>query len=342
MDIPVKEVAPNVFMITQTIGMGKSRFSVNVFVIAGENGFVFDSGYGGKMQGRALVRAIQKIINEKKQHNEPCSIIRVVPSHGHWDHFSGLGYLQEHFGLHVCATRKQAEKIGSKKNFIKIFRVESPFVKVSESGILGLWHSLKKRIFKEIFMRLLKVRFVSGRIDILDENARLVINLGAGNSDTWEMIPLPGHCDDDIVLYNREKGILLGGDVVLRKVTAWLGPPRSNLSQYINSLETLKALPGLSLILPAHGSPIQDPVTRIQAAIDHRKKRTLDVFKMIADAGAEGVCYETIFRSYYSNARGLQRNLLEGWICVTLDHLIEKGDIRILTQGPQAIFIKAL
>lgn len=341
MDLPIKEVAADVFMITQTTGVAKSKFSVNVYVVPGEDGFVFDGGYGGKPQGRSLVRAIQTIIDRKTKENKPCSITRVLPSHGHWDHFSGLDYLRKRLGLTVCATQKQAEKIGSKKNYTKIFRVENPFTQNSRSGISRLWYRLKKKMIKEISMHLIKVRFVSGRINLLENHSRLVVNPGSRTPDTWEIIFLPGHSDDDIALYNKTRGILLGGDIVLRKVTSWLGPPNSNLSAYINSLETIKALPGLSLILTAHGSPIQDPITRIQAAIDHREKRTLQIFKMISDAGAGGIGYERIYQSYYPNVRGFQRSLFEGWICVTLEHLIEHKDIRAVPDRSQTRFVLA-
>jgi glyoxylase-like metal-dependent hydrolase (beta-lactamase superfamily II) len=112
---PIKEIAPDIFKITQTLSLKQLKFSVNVYVIAGENGLIFDSGYGSRQAGNSLVRSIHRISGLMKDRGQPFRITRAMSSHGHWDHFSGLQHLQRTLGIDILATQKQAEKLGSKK-----------------------------------------------------------------------------------------------------------------------------------------------------------------------------------------------------------------------------------
>lgn len=65
-----------------------------------------------------------------------------------------------------------------------------------------------------------------------------------------EVLHTPGHCADHCCFYDREMGILFGGDNV------YDGPifiqKQSGLNQYRQSIERLCALPKLDLILPSH------------------------------------------------------------------------------------------
>ncbi len=322
----LKEVTTNLFMARQTIGKGQNKFSVNVYVIAGKNGLVFDGGYGDRKVQDSLVKNIKAISNNG-------TITRALPSHSHWDHFSGLNHLQKKLGLKILATQKQAKVIGSKKEFKKSLWADSVLLNQNGSIIRRPFKRLKKCVTDALFLILLNVRFVSGEIKILDENTTFKIN-----DETWQMIPVPGHCADDIVLYNESRGILLGGDIVLNKITTWLGPPRSNLSDYISSLEHLKALPHLKTIFPAHGGPITEPVQRIQAAIDHRKKRTDILYQMILDTGKKGISFETLFLNFYSEVSFFRKRLLSGWIGVTLEYLVEKQKVYVKKNGSQVLF----
>jgi len=155
------------------------------------------------------------------------------------------------------------------------------------------------------------------------------------------VIYLPGHCDDDVVLYNQNKGILLSGDLILDSVTTWLGPSKSNLEKYLNSLEFIKNLPDLKLILPAHGSPITNPRKRLQEAIDHRQKRTQEVFQLIVDSGNLGISFEEIFKHYYPKSKRIMGSTLRGWIIVTLEYLLDRGEIIFTPKSHDIIFTAA-
>jgi glyoxylase-like metal-dependent hydrolase (beta-lactamase superfamily II) len=302
-------------------------------VIAGKNGLIFDSGYGRRRTEKSLVHNIQQISALMKDRGQPSTITQAMTSHGHWDHFSGLHHLQKALGVDILATKKQAEKTGSKKEYKKLFWANSEIFNRPTPDFFKAFRGIWDSVTKEFFMALLGIRFVPGPIQIIDENTTLTIN-----KEPWKLIHLPGHCDDDMVLYNQKRGILLSGDIILRSITTWLGPPNSDLKDYIKSLEYLKTLPNLKLILPAHGSPIKNPHIRIQAAIDHRKKRTQDLFQLISTSGKQGIAFENIFKHYYPKSKRIQRSTLSGWIVITLEYLLKKGEITSVPGGRDLIF----
>ncbi len=327
----VQEVTPGVFRIIQTIN--RFKFSVNVYVIAGHDGLVFDSGFGSRRAGNALINHIDRISGLVRDRGQAFRITRAMASHGHWDHFSGLAHLQTRLGLEILATENQALKFGAKEDYKNFFWEEREMLEPPVPGPDSPWRRIRNHLINELLIKLFRIRFIPGRITPVRDHQRLSIN-----GQLWEVVPVPGHCDDDIVLFNRATGVLLGGDLVLRTVTTWLGPMKSDLALYLKSLERIQLLPGLKLILPAHGSPITNPCERIQEAIEHRKKRTEEVRQLVLASGDNGLSFEEIYRKVYPGKQ-FQRGLLGGWIVVTLKYLLDRGDIVFVKKGRKTIFL---
>ncbi len=327
----IQEVVPGIFRIKQTIN--RFKFSVNVYVIAGHDGLVFDSGFGSRRAGNGLVRGIKRISSQVRDRGEVCRISCAMASHGHGDHFSGLAHLQTRLGLEILATENQALKFGAKENYRHFFWEEQEMLQPQAEGPRNAWRKVRNHLINELLIKLFRIRFVPGEIIHVRDHQRLSIN-----GQPWEVIPVPGHCDDDIVLFNRATGVLLGGDLVLRTVTTWLGPMKSDLGLYLKSLERIKRLPGLKMILPAHGSPITNPCERIQAAIDHRKKRTDEVRQLVVASGDKGLSFKGLYARIYPGKQ-FQRGLLGGWIVVTLKYLLDRGEIVFVKKGRKIIFL---
>ena len=329
----INEIANDIFMITQSEKSRFVKFSVNIFVIAGIDGLIFDSGYGKKSASDFLATQIKEIETTMQNSGRECNITRVLPSHGHWDHFSGVEKLRKNLGIRVLATKRMLKNIGSKTKYRDSFRRETEIINVPASCIKKLWFKIIRYFVDEFSFRLFGVDFVKDPVEIIEENSSLVID-----NKVWEVIFLPGHCDDAVALYNKDSGILLGGDNLLRTVTTWLGPPKSNLETYIDSLEYLLALPNLKLILPSHGSPIVEPHKRINEAIKHRKKRTEDILNAIADTKETGITFNTIFKKYYPATKFYEKYILRGWILTTLQYLMEKELIYSSIEGNEKVF----
>ena len=222
----MREMQHGVFMVTERGGWGPLRPPVNIYVIAGEDGLVYDAGYGTKGSVRYLAGQIRLIEGHCRNRGEACSITRVLPSHSHPDHFSGLAGLREELGLRVVLTRAMAELIGTREAYRESYRTE-------RSGNENLLASIvRERVLRPaeslFYEAVYGTRFVPDPDDLIDDDG--VMEIGGR---AWRVIASPGHSPDHLSLYNEESGILLGGDNVLRSVTTWLGPPKSDLQVYI-------------------------------------------------------------------------------------------------------------
>lgn len=327
----IREVSPGIFRIRQTIG--RFKFSVNIYVIVGKDGLIFDAGFGGNRAANFLIKALAEVAFLCENRETPCRITRAMASHSHWDHFSGLHNLQKSLGLEILATKKQGQKINSIKNYNHFFWENNQMLDPVMSGTAMPGREFRNHLINLLCIALFKVRFVPGKITLVSGHDSLEIN-----RQSWEIIKVPGHCDDDIALFNRETGILLCGDLVFKNITTWLGPMKSDLKAYIKSLKQIQQLPGLKLILPAHGSPITDPYSRIQEAVDHRIKRTDQIFNMILASGNKGLSFNGVYRRCYPGKQ-LQRALLGGWIVVTLKYLLDQQKIVSVKKGRKLIFL---
>jgi len=154
------EVAPGIFRIKQILSFKQMKFAVNIYVLTGKNGLVFDSGFGNRQAGKRLVEGIYRIIETVRLRGEPCAIKSAMASHGHWDHFSGLAYLQKTLGLDILATEQQAPKIKSKQVYKELFWGKSERIRRTASHGFSALKEIWISMAKEVYMAMLKIKFV--------------------------------------------------------------------------------------------------------------------------------------------------------------------------------------
>ena len=311
----MEEIYPDIFMITETGTLGALMPPVNLYVLAGDDGLIFDAGYGRRKILEHLGKEMNRIRSMVTSRGGKFNITRALPSHTHPDHVSGLPYLKQTFGIKTLLTDKMAASMTSRRHYYK---------KAADNGDgSGMIDRLATNVVLRYFQpALLGTRFTRDPDERIDENAVLFIN-----NESWRVIPAPGHCDDHIFLYNQNKGILFSGDNIMRSVTTWLGPPRSDLEDYMRTLERVLALPNLDLILSAHGSPITDPRRRVEELIVHRQERSREVLAIIQAAGKQGATSRDILKTLYTGPDKQKRMFAEGWVRLTLDYLEKKGEI---------------
>ncbi|MDY6830760.1 MAG: MBL fold metallo-hydrolase [Thermodesulfobacteriota bacterium] len=312
----MQEVAPNIFMITEKGAMGALMPPVNLYVLAGSDGLVFDTGYGRKAILEHLAKEMERIQAVMAARGTPFAVRRALPSHSHPDHFSGLGFLKKRFGIQSLLTPKMAVNLDParyRRRALAYWKYDIGLrKKMTLTAYLAVIQSL-----------LLGTTFIDRPDTFVEENSRLTIN-----DEPWHILPAPGHWDDHIVLYNEKRGVLFSGDTILRSITTWLGPPLSSISAYTQTLERILALPKLDLILSAHGSPITEPRQRIRQILAHRAQRTADVLAVIAQTSGKGATINEIAGALYRGENAQKRNIADGWIILTLEELEKKGKIR--------------
>ncbi len=326
-----EEVVPGIFRFREQGGLKGNMPSVNIYAIPGEEGILFDAGYG---TGRALdefMNQYRQLENLYKQQGKSFSIKWIIPSHCHTDHFSGLKKIRQKTGAGICLTKTMAGIIRSGRDYSRVFRESSTRFSKEMKGVhVVLLKRLAFFLMLSLFRLLLGTRFVSDPDRIIEEEGDLVVN-----GEIWRIISTPGHSFDHISLYHPGHGILLGGDNVLMGVTPWLGPPWSHLKDYLRSLELMLELPNLSVILPAHGSIVHEPRKRIELLIHWRRKRLQDLFDIVVRSGVEGLSAGEALESLYGPMNAYRRFMARGWIVLSLSCLEKEDKVYSMGRGRQ-------
>lgn len=332
----MKEVYPGIFLIEQKGILKSLKPPVNVYVITGPDGLVFDAGYGSRSSIKQFSRELKKINKLCLERGVENNITKILLSHAHADHYSGLKPLRKKHGFKIILTEQMASIIKSRSAYAKSFSMEKPKSSGIFSAIKKFFVGIKKFIEITIYVRYWGVAFVKDPDVVINKNSVISIN-----NEDWEIFPSPGHADDHITLYNEEKGIFFSGDNVLRSVNVWLGPPRSDIDDYEKTISEFMALKNLQLILPGHGNPITDPYVRLDEILRWRKKRTSDVKGFVEDNGGIPFTIDEILRTLYPAQGKMKREFARGWVELTIENFMKKGFIE-KGQGRDFFYAKGL
>ncbi len=100
----------------------------------------------------------------------------------------------------------------------------------------------------------------------------------------WRCISGYGHAPEHISLYCQETGVLIGGDMMLPRistnVSVYEQEPESNpLQQFLDSIDKFRSLAADTLTLPAHGKPFTGLYQRIEQLHEHHRDRLAEVMQ---------------------------------------------------------------
>lgn len=321
----MEEVFPGIFLIKQKGSFGQIKPTENIYILAGHDGIIYDAGYGNRKTVKSFIKEFNEIKQFHQENKKLFEITRILVSHGHPDHFSGLKRIRKALGVKVVLTEKTAEIIRNKKNFRKSFNADNykdHFI--VKKGLGYRIRSFVQRLFSNIFFKqIYGLSFITDPDEIIAENTQISIN-----SENWKIINSPGHAVDHISLYNEEKGVLLSGDNILNSMTTWLGPPNCNIEDYNNSIDAIRKLCNLKMILPAHGSAITHPKERLNEILEHRKKRTQHVLDLIQNNSKNGISPDEIIRRLYPAGKRMQIEIARGWVSLTIKMLESKNLVK--------------
>jgi glyoxylase-like metal-dependent hydrolase (beta-lactamase superfamily II) len=190
------------------------------YLIEGENNaLLFDTGNG--------IGDLASVVDHLT--DKPVSVLN---SHSHYDH------------------------VGSNYAFDKIYGMDTPFTHTREKGIAN--KDIAIEVSAQALCRPLPLgvseKSHKGRpyqvTDFVHHGS--VIDLGKRQ---LEIIHVPGHTPDAIVLFDREAGLMWTGDTFYAG-PIWLYAPETDLAAYAQSLHYLVGqVPNLKALLPAHNTP---------------------------------------------------------------------------------------
>ena len=101
----------------------------------------------------------------------------------------------------------------------------------------------------------------------------------------WACISGHGHAPEHISLYCAETRMLIGGDMMLPRISTNVSvyevePEANALKQFLDSIDKFRALPENTLTLPSHGKPFTGLHIRIGQLHDHHRDRLAEVMQL--------------------------------------------------------------
>ena len=159
-----------------------------------------------------------------------------------------------------------------------------------------------------------------------------------GDGFTLEAITTPGHASNHVAYALREENVLFSGDHVMAWSTSIVAPPDGSMTDYMASLDKLRAR-GEATYWPGHGGPVKDPPRYLRALSHHRRLRESAILNRIA-AGDTKIpdMVERIYESLDPRLKGAAALSVYAHI----EDLVARGVVR--TEGPlskDATFRKA-
>jgi glyoxylase-like metal-dependent hydrolase (beta-lactamase superfamily II) len=136
----------------------------------------------------------------------------------------------------------------------------------------------------------------------------------AGQNYTLEAITTPGHAANHVVFALLEENSLFSGDHVMAWNTTVVAPPDGVMSDYMASLDKLRAREE-TMYWPGHGGPVLEPQRYMRGLSHHRRQRETAILNRI-EGGDETV--SDIVAAIYI---GLDPRLIGAAKLSTLAHL---------------------
>jgi glyoxylase-like metal-dependent hydrolase (beta-lactamase superfamily II) len=213
---------------------------------------------------------------------EGLPIVRVIVTHMHPDHVGLAHWLCERWGVALWMS-------GTDYNVARMACLPSSGFEGLESAAFFAKHGLVDPIAQEKLKA--RANYFATLVPAMPSSYRRmmegdIIQIGDKNNSNdirnWRCISGYGHAPEHIALYCEDARILLGGDMMLPRISTNVSvyniEPESNALQlFLDSIDKFAACAPDTLALPSHGKPFVGIHERIQQLHDHHADRLQEV-----------------------------------------------------------------
>src|ERR1041384_2384640 len=134
----------------------------------------------------------------------------------------------------------------------------------------------------------------------------------------------PGHALGHFCFHDDDRGVLLTGDNIVGLGSVLIDPPQGNMRDYLNSLERMRSLPDLTVLMGGHGPAIATPYQKIDEYISHRLERERNI---LAAYRAGLTDPKDIVTYVYTDVSPKAYEMAERAVIAHLEKLNEDGEI---------------
>jgi len=272
---------PRVTRFLSRSGIRVYRLSVETFpshinqiylILDGALSTLLDVGSGTDQSIEDLTRCVETVRDEFGESIRLEQIQHVVISHSHIDHFGYVPFFRARTDAIIYVHELDA---GVLNNFEERLQLTGTNLRVflERTGL----PSGPRRELEEMY-RLSKHFYKSIEIDrTLNEGDRII--------NGYVVHHVPGHCPGQICL--EVDNLLFTADHVLSRITPHQSPgsitPFCGLDLYLHSLQKIRGVSGISLVLPGHEAEILDLQNRIDEIRRHHEKRLDQVLQICGE-----------------------------------------------------------
>jgi glyoxylase-like metal-dependent hydrolase (beta-lactamase superfamily II) len=308
----VTEVAPGLLRMQLPISM-PGLGHVNCYALEDGDGFcLVDPGLPGPESWDALIAALGRAgVPLTRVHS-------IYVTHSHPDHFGGAAQLRDETGADII-THERFRFWWDPNDFEAVDPEEGDVVLPFERPTP--WGGEPFRPPSDVASEMWRAEMRRGkwiprptrRLDDAD-----VITLARRD---WVAVHTPGHTPDHLCLLDPTEGVLLSGDHVLPTITphiSGMGNTEDPLAEFIDSLNRVEKLEGVTIVLPAHGHPFTDLAGRAEAIKKHHEERLDRLRHASADMGEAGSVHQYMQYLFSERAWG---SMAEAETYAHLEHL---------------------
>jgi endoribonuclease LACTB2 len=132
----------------------------------------------------------------------------------------------------------------------------------------------------------------------------------------------PGHALGHLCFHDADRGVLLTGDNIVGVGSVLIDPPQGNMRDYLHSLERMRSLPNLTVLLGGHGPAVATPYQKIDEYISHRLERERNILEAVR-AGATSA--KDIVARVYTDVSPKAYGMAERAVLAHLEKLRDDG-----------------
>jgi len=167
------------------------------------------------------------------------------------------------------------------------------------------------------------------QVDRLIEDNDL-ITLGGEPQINLRVLHTPGHARGHLCFHDEKRGVLLTGDNIVGLGSVLIDPPQGNMRTYLDSLERMRSLPNLGVLLGGHGPAIAAPYKKIDEYISHRLERERNILEAFRSGATSP---KEIVAKVYTDVSPKAHAMAERAVLAHLEKLRDEGLLGIDENG---------
>ena len=307
------EITPGILWIRMPMPMALDH--INIYAVDdGDSWVLIDTGLGDPVSIGTWETLLTTSLGGR-------SISRIIGTHFHPDHVGLAGWLQNKTGANLWMT--QLEWLSARQAYLDVEDASSEHM-TRFYRQLGLGAD-ELRTYQELgndFRSM--VTPIPATYTRITPASRFTI----GGRD-WIPVFGSGHSPDHVTLYCAEDRIMLGGDMLLPRITPiiavwWQEPEGDPLAGYLEFLGTLGHIADDVLVLPAHNRPYRELRTRVTDLRDHHAER----LEITYDACATPATGRDVMKALFTRELdAFQTRFAIGETAAHINNLLHKGEL---------------